>query len=238
VLNFGTPGLNTFQELNLLKKYTDRVQPDLIVIGFCYNDVRFSREEAHPSYKRFKRNFKWYKRILSQKMSFIGLNYLGGILIKLTDKIGHWIYGIPSSYDFLKKAYNPVGEEWATFRQSLHHIKKYSDDLKLPPPVFAVLDHFPGYYRKNDLDHPSEECRFLAQCFAQVAQEAAAAGFDVVTVESEVLTRLRQEQLKFSELPINVLDAHPSRYLNEIYAQKITDCVEKDLGSFLVKPNK
>src|SRR5260370_40571869 len=38
VLNFGIPGGPTTEERDILRKYRDRVQPDLIIVGFCIND--------------------------------------------------------------------------------------------------------------------------------------------------------------------------------------------------------
>jgi len=159
------------------------------------------------------------------------------MLEKLADKIGEYIYNIPTYADFLKRYYDPRGEEWEKFSRALRDIKGLSDKLKLPPPIFAVLDHFPGYHRISDIDQPSEECKLLAQCFAQVDQEAKTAGFNVVTFEDEVFARLRLKQLKFTDLPINVLDLHPSRYLNEIYAHKIAERVEIVLEFYLRRPN-
>jgi len=237
VLNFGIRGVNTISEYILLRKYIDKVQPDLLIFGFCYNDVRLRGEKTYRAYELYKRNFRWYKRILMKKMSFIGLSYLGGMLEKLTDKIGDYIYNIPADIDLLKRAYDPREKDWAIFSQSLRDIKRLSDKLKLPPPIFAILNHFPGYHCLSDLDQPSEECKFLAQCFAQVGQEAKTAGFNVVTFEDEVFARLRRKQLKFTDLPINVIDLHPSRYLNEIYAQKIAERVEIVLESYLRRPN-
>ena len=40
VLNFGRAGASTTVELDLLRKHIDLVQPDLIIVGFSFNDVQ------------------------------------------------------------------------------------------------------------------------------------------------------------------------------------------------------
>jgi hypothetical protein len=39
VINAGMPGYTTYQELEFLKLYGLEMEPDLVVLGFVFNDV-------------------------------------------------------------------------------------------------------------------------------------------------------------------------------------------------------
>ena len=45
VLNFGIPGYNTLQELTVFEDVGARLQPDIVVLGFLYNDLELSSDQ-------------------------------------------------------------------------------------------------------------------------------------------------------------------------------------------------
>jgi lysophospholipase L1-like esterase len=45
VLNFGIPGYNTLQELTEFRELAEPLQPDIVVVGFLYNDLEMSPDQ-------------------------------------------------------------------------------------------------------------------------------------------------------------------------------------------------
>jgi hypothetical protein len=154
-------------------------------------------------------------------MTFVRLNHIGDLLVKLVDKLGQYGYRIPSEIEYLKMVYDKTGKDWKIFLRSLADIKSQAEQKKLPPPLFAVLNHFPWIHSLHDLDSPSPEARVLQGFLRQAGRAAREEGLNVVQFESEVFSLLQKGQLKPSDIPLNVLDSHPSRHLNEIYARRI-----------------
>jgi lysophospholipase L1-like esterase len=227
VLNFGSPGLLTSQERDVLKKYKDIVSPDLIIIGFCYNDT--GPQAYSPRFKRFKRKFRGYMRIFQQKLSFVKLNYIGDLYTKFIDRTGKFIYRVPGVLDNLKKSYDKNSRNWREFKGALEDIKNISDSMNLPTPILAILDHFPTIRSMSHLDNPPGQLKLMRDNFEQVRQTALEIGLEVINYEPEVLSMLRKGELKIKDLSICELDAHPSRFLNEIYAKKLFARVSKIL---------
>lgn len=48
---------------------------------------------------------------------------------------------------------------------------------------------------------------------------------ETVSLEEMVFPRLRRGELKPEQLPLNALDAHPLKYLNQIFAQRIGEII-------------
>ena len=119
---------------------------------------------------------------------------------------------IPNASTALGRAYDPVSKEWRAFVQALKDIKKTSDELNLPSPIFAILSH--GGTPKTP---PS-------QWFRQVEKAATEAGFIVYNHEVEIADRLGNQSLT-----INKLDGHPSSSVNRVYGEKLYQAIVQQL---------
>ena len=72
VLNLGVPGYNLDQEVELLRRRVDALQPDVVVFGFCLNDLEGllsfeygltqARREARSGPRRFLESFLSFSR--------------------------------------------------------------------------------------------------------------------------------------------------------------------------------
>jgi hypothetical protein len=111
---------------------------------------------------------------------------------------------IPTANSALARAYDPSSNEWQSFVQALKDIKKTSDELNLPSPIFAILS-YAG--RRNTLWSP---------WLQQVEKTAADIGFVSYNHEVEIANRWGSESLT-----INQLDGHPSATVNRIYGEKL-----------------
>ena len=223
VLNFGSPGLLTTQERDVLIRYKDIVSPDLIIVGFCYNDT--GPQDYPRRFRRFKQKFRGYMQISQQKLSFIKLDHIGDLYVKLIDRMAKYLYRVPGVLANLKESYNKDSRKWKEFKGALEDIKKISEAMNLPVPILAILDHFPTIRSLSDLDKPSPQWQSMRDNFEQVRQAALEIGLDVITYEAEVLSMLRNGELNVKDICVCELDAHPSRFLNEVYARKLFERV-------------
>jgi hypothetical protein len=76
VLNFGVQGYPTTQERDVLQKYIRDVAPDLIVVGFCYNDPQPKFEGYSTQWEKFSQQYTTFFYLL-RKLDGIGLGHTG-----------------------------------------------------------------------------------------------------------------------------------------------------------------
>jgi len=213
VLNFGIPGGPTTQESDILQKLHREVAPDLIVVGFCLNDPQPKRMDY--SIEREKLSNSMLGQTVDRLSHFLvdrGLPYTAKLLNDAFYRSARKLGIIPNANIALGRAYDPVSNEWRAFFQALKDIKKTSDELNLPSPIFAILSH------GGSPNTP------WSQWFQQVEKAAAEAGFIVYNHEVEIADRLGKQSLT-----INKMDGHPSSSVNRIYGEKLYQAIVQQL---------
>ncbi len=98
-----------------------------------------------------------------------------------------------------------------------------SDEMKLPAPIFAVLNQGTYTDRPTDYSNPDEELKIFLQWYHQAEEAASKAGFKAYNHEKEIISQLSNEILA-----VNIVDGHPSKGLNQIYAKKLFDVIAQD----------
>jgi len=214
VLNFGIAGGPTSRERDLLQKYKGVINPDLIVVGFCLNDPQPKRQDYSIEREKLSNSIMGQAvDKISYFLADLSLLYTAKLLIDAFYRSAERLGIIPNTNVALGRAYDPLSNEWRTFVQALEDIKKTSDELNLPAPIFAILNH--GGARN----------KLWSQWFHQAEKAAADAGFISYNHEFEIA-----HQLKNESLVINRLDGHPSASVNRIYGEKLYRAIAKQLA--------
>jgi len=214
VLNFGISGGPTTTERDILQKFKQTVEPDLIVVGFCLNDPQPKRHDY--SIEREKLTNSVMGQAVDQMSYFLadlGLPYTAKLLNDAFYRSAQKLGIVPDTKVALGRAYDPLSNEWQAFVQALKDMKKISDELDLPAPIFATLNQ--GGARNN----------LWSRWFHQAEKAAADAGFISYNHEFEIAHQLRNESLV-----INRLDGHPSASVNRIYGEKLYRAIAKQLA--------
>lgn len=224
VLNFSRPGISTTVERDVLREFKQLVQPDLIIVGFCINDTQPLFQNHSVERERLERVYGNRLGSAASLLEHIGLAYTRERLRTAFYRIAEMAGTVPAWQEALQRTYETDSREWAEFRRALHDIKAMSDELGLPPPIFAVLNQ--GIYsdRPTDYTHPDEELQRFLRWYHQAEQAAAQAGFRTRNFEPDMVEQFAQD------IPaVNVLDAHPSGALNRLYARRLAELVAQHL---------
>ena len=214
VLAFANPGYPTIRQRDLLDEHKREVDPDLIVVGFCLNDPQWRDQdysiERHQLRRSLAGRLAYRLRLTAQDA---GLRYtadlIDGAFYGTAERMG-WI---PAWPDALQRAYEPSSNEWRFFVQALREIRRISDGLRLPPPIFAVLNQGK---RSSDYDDPPEYLRRYLAWWRQAEEAARDAGFMTYNHEREIPRQIEDEPIY-----LNVLDSHPAANLHRVYGQKL-----------------
>lgn len=217
VLNFGIGGGPTVQERDILRDFNNAVQPDYIVVGFCLNDSQ--PKEQNYSVERERLRHSPAGRLIhgvSRGLRAAKLPYISSLLTDALYLLAEKNGSIPSWQQAIDRTYDPQSREWQEFMQALTDIKNTSDELHLPPPMFAVLNQGTFTDRPTDYTAPDEYLRQYLRWYHQAERAAREIGFLAYNHEEEIA-----RQLPNRLLVINELDAHPSAALNRIYGEKL-----------------
>jgi lysophospholipase L1-like esterase len=208
VLNFGLSGRSTVSERDILKRLHSKVDPNLIIVGFCFNDPQ--PKSQNYSVERMRLNSLYN---LIAKMRFIGLNKTYAFMIDRLDNMFIKLQTIPTWQEALDRTYDEQSREWQTFAEALVDIKHISDEKRLPPPLLILL--LQGLAK----DKPKDP--YITKWFQQVKDTAVGKGFVVVDPEKSFVTELYK-----ADLPVNPKDGHPSAKCNLIYARHLYKAVK------------
>lgn len=226
VISLAQSGISTLTQRDYLQNFSALLRPDLIVVGFVLNDPQPKDQNYSIEREQF---IEKYGRQLDQALTLLvkaKLPKTAKISQEALYNFLEFAQIIPSWEVALQRVYQPDSAEWQTFLEALQEIKDISDGLNLPPPIFAVLNQ--DIY----LDYPtsyidqSESLPLHLRWYHQAEQAAAEIGFRTYNHEQEFI-----EQLSRDEIPVNILDNHPSARVNQIYAQKLSDFITQDLVS-------
>lgn len=210
VVNLGLPGASTVAELGTLRRLGDRVQPDVVVLGFCLNDPQPRGHDWSPERERFAELLGGLPLHPDQA----GLAAAASRLRSASFAVAERLALLPTWVEALDRTYAPASEEWRAFLLALEGIASHSRDRGLPQPLFAVL----ATHRKGSGE--PEAARVFDRWYSQAARAASARGFTVVEFDRRI-----------AALPpgtafgVNAVDAHPSAALHRVYAEGLADPV-------------
>jgi lysophospholipase L1-like esterase len=227
VINAGIPGYTTYQELEFLKLYGLDMQPDLVVLGFVFNDLYYPylhkptagrMLDSDPSAllhrfdtrtfpgRLFARSYLVHQTVFEMRRG----------LWKLT---GHPYFRFERREDFYL-AWTSYG--WDTTTPLLREMRDLlaRHDRKLVIVVFPVVDQVDDTYRTLDLDHvlyPQRRigaiCAALAMACLDLTESLHAAGGKV----------LYRDYLHLNGKGNDVVAAEITRFLQTDANAKFTD---------------
>jgi hypothetical protein len=216
LLNFGFPGGPTTKERDTLRDFKDRVQPDLIMVGFVLNDPQQKRQDYSEEREKFEKNYGERLTDFVEDAENIGLGHVGHTAYQALDNLLVVTGVIPPWQEALQRTYEKDSLAWQEFEQALRDIKTMSDGMDLPQPIFAVLNQGTYTDRPTDYNHPDEELQLYLSWYRQAEETAAMLGFNPVNFAPELA-----QQMTTEPIAVTVLDGHPSAKVHQIYAEKL-----------------
>jgi len=216
VFNLGVSGGPTIRERDILLKLKDELEPDLIVVGFCMNDPQPRSESYRIEKIQFDEQYGFLIESTSNFLRGIHLENVALKVEKFHDILVEFIGLVPPWYIGLDRVYDKNSDEWNNFVIALSEIKSISDEMKLPRPIFAVLNQGTDNAVSPDYKKPDHMMKYFLKWYHQAEETARDLGFITLNFENEL-----QEQLGDSPIAVNILDGHPGPKANSIYAQKL-----------------
>jgi hypothetical protein len=211
VINLGLMGAPTVFERDVVLGFGPMVDPDRIVVGFFLNDVDPAKKYPTEEHRRFEeRHGRWIGRV-ETLLAGVALPRLAGKMRTAVNRWAELSNRVPDYEEQLRRAYAEDSPTWIAFREALRDIKKFSDDRRLPAPIFAALL---SPRSSAEIVRPTPEQRFVAGRVDQAARAAGDSGFIVVRFE-EAVGRLPPE----TPLNVNPADGHPGPELNRLFAE-------------------
>ncbi len=217
VLNFGIRNVATTKERDVLHNFHSKVDPDLIVVGFCLNDPQpRSQSYSIEREKLQKSGLGQFVQDTSLQLRHTGVPYTGKLIFNSFYRAAELLDIIPAWQVSLQRSYEPSSNDWKNFIIALKDIKNITDKLNLPPPFFIVLNQGTSTKLPTNYMNPDENLKLYLKWYSQAEEAAKEIGFISHNHEYEISHQLQNESLA-----VNVLDGHPSANLNRVYGKKL-----------------
>lgn len=199
--NLGHAGFNTREEADLLLKDGPRLQPDLLILNYVFNDA-----ETHPHQKAYQDLPGWYvsaQRQLNQRFgSYAAYGVLTYIIAPLLPK------NFESGSAFLSAYHRDVtGKGWSDVKTAMADISNWAAARGVP--VIGVI--WPFFEDRWSV--------FSSELHGQVGEEMRRHGFDVVDL-GPILAR---QAPKLSDFAISPYDQHPNAEANKVVAAVLAE---------------
>jgi lysophospholipase L1-like esterase len=217
ILNFGIIGSPTTVQRDTLKRYGPIVQPDLVVVGFCFNDTQTKSQYHSAERERVDRSLPGRAvAYLSSGLRQTGLIYTSKLIYDGFYRLMEMVGRVPVWPDALDRTYDKTSPEWKNFCAALREIKDEAERLTGRPPLFAVLNQ--GFWRDRPTDygHPDANLERYLRWYHRAEAAAREIGFFTYNHEEEIA-----RELKDRPLSVNAVDGHPSAELNRVYGEKL-----------------
>jgi lysophospholipase L1-like esterase len=133
VINTGVPGYSTFQSAGQLRRFGEQLAPDMVLLGFCLNDVteRYTKLAAYGGSRIFMlnvdtaRGLAWPNRVWlasAIRQAFVGL--IRGAASRGQDYRLRALWEEPDS--------SPIAEAWKTVFREIDDIRAEATRLGVP----------------------------------------------------------------------------------------------------------
>jgi hypothetical protein len=206
VLNFAVDDYNAQQEFALLRTKGFAYNPDMIVIGFYYNDIEVKNLNPDQTKNgelkdvKQKNRLSWYFNYLRQSSYFI--KFLSPRINALLRMMGVKSFGTSGRLnDFLSKENIPG---WRECQKILLEIKKETQQRDIKLVIVLLVDAL-----RLDKNYPFRQTHKVVKDFLQNN------GIPVV----DLLDKLDGKDL--SGYRVSLLDAHPNPEVHKLYAEEI-----------------
>lgn len=129
VVNAGVQGFETPQEEQMLYHLWDAVQPDLVILGFFFNDVLMDYTYANLYALPMP---AWLQPVLRRSLA-----------VRLLDKPYDWAYrtvwGLPFLLDLQRQSLQTTAPSWPVFEQSVDRMARFIRQRSALPPIAIYL---------------------------------------------------------------------------------------------------
>jgi lysophospholipase L1-like esterase len=220
IYNLGIPGGPTKTEAEILKKYINIIEPNLVILGFCFNDPQPRSQDYSIERETYTTKIKGFINVLKS----FKLKYFSDLILNSYLKFYVAAKKIPFWIDALDRVYDENSVEWNEFNQSLNEIFKITIKNTKTKPVFISLNQ--GIYndRKTNYNKPDKYLKKILDWYSKAEKVALKNDFIVVNCLNKI-KKIFPEGYLMAVAPGK--DSHPNARLNEIYADVLFEKIIK-----------
>lgn len=216
VVTFSRGGGYIGHYYNFINDYHEAVEPDLIVMGMCYNDPNVKGFADEGTRDEYKDNIIPKYTAPLKKLNYLGSRFLKSRLSR------DGVFGLLETLDVIPDpveanwiaGYEDGTKNWQNFIDTLKSIHDLSLKITSRKPVLITLMAPGGAHRKSYYDPPGHQEALIAKMFKKARKAAEDTGF--ITVDTLPAFK---KKLNGKYLALNEDDAHPNELCQQVYAE-------------------
>lgn len=222
VFSFGGGMIDHYE--NLIKKYTEKIGADLVVIGIMYNDTNKkgwkdegSRDKYLSVYKKIK--FIIDKIILVKSETF-EIFFNEKKIMNLFENLN--LVADPFEANYIS-GYKDNSVNWINFNNQLNEIYKFVLKKTNTKPYIILLTPALSSIDMSRFEDTNNTYLIVKKMFNKIESSAKEIGFKTIDTLPEFKKNLNNQYLA-----LNIHDAHPNEIANKAYADLFIERFKTD----------
>lgn len=224
----GTCGLGSIDEVELIlkdKEYIDKIDLDLIIIGYLYNDNEINDFDYDPHTYLFEFSLYEKENMNSFFNKFIKKSYPNLYNKKVSYINNKYLYSDFYDKDFVDK-YGCSVNYWYTYVLSNEYKKLYENNFV---KYISEYDKKIMIYNLNFVGETKEQIEFGNYSIDMFRK------YNINFYENKIEFSKLFDIYEPNDLMVSVDDYHPSEVLNDFYANNIFNILKKDYKEVIGK---
>lgn len=222
VFSYGGGFIDNYEEL--IKRYTERVEADLVIIGIMYNDPNRKGWSDEGSRDKFFKYFEKYKKFLNL------IVFIRGETFKLiSDKKTFMnffenlnLVADPFEANY-KSGYGDSSPNWLNFNDRLESINNFVIEKTKNKPYLLLLTPALSSVGLSNFDKKNNNYLLVKKMFDKIEIVGNKKNYITINTLPEFKKRLNNKYLA-----LNIYDAHPNELSHKVYADIFIERFKKD----------
>tara|TARA_Y100000389_G_scaffold199971_1_gene239445 strand:+ start:2848 stop:3804 length:957 start_codon:yes stop_codon:yes gene_type:complete len=222
VFSFGGGMIDHY--VNLIKKYTEIIEADLVVIGMMYNDTNkkgWKDEGSRDKYISIYRKIKFiFNKIIFVKGDTFKIFLDEKSIMNLFENLN--LVADPFEANYIS-GYKDNSVNWINFNNQLNEIYKFVLKKTNTKPYIILLTPALSSIDMSRFEDTNNTYLIVKKMFNKIESSAKEIGFKTIDTLPEFKKNLNNQYLA-----LNIHDAHPNEIANKAYADIFLERFKKD----------
>jgi len=212
VFSFGGGFIDNYEDL--IRRFTERVEADLVIIGIMYNDPNRKGWKDEGSRDKYFKYIEKYKKFLNLIVFIRGETFKlisdKKTLMNFCENLNLVADPFEANY---KSGYGDNSPNWLNFNDRLESIYNFVIEKTKNKPYLLLLTPALSSVSLSNYDKKNNNYLLVNKMFNKIETTAKEIGFKTINTLPEFKKNLNNQYLA-----LNIYDAHPNEIANKAYA--------------------
>lgn len=217
VMNLGVPGYNAVQEVQAFETKAEALNPDLVIINYCNNDMDLPNFLANPP-DPFSLSTSYLWEFINRRIDLFKGNFINPLGLKVMP-IDDATKRFRMPMERIPERFRPL-YGWENMLDAYRRMAKICQDMNIP---YVFLLNFNDYRFRLRGRTPTVVPKYVRDLVIQLQEE----GYLVVDPQERIFNYLKTNGLDHTAIWIKKKDSHSNAIRHRYLAEEVLEQLEK-----------